>query len=254
MDRVASRIAVFAVLPLLAMPACAGDTTASAPITVSWREKPPYYYTEDGVDKGFMLAYGKEVFAAAGIDARFVREPQKRIWTNFDQRKPNYCSLAWYRLPEREAIAQFSIPVYTDPPHTVLASPAAAAKVQAHASLAALLADPELTLGLVDGVSYGADLDERIAKAGNQVMRRTVSTTNMIQMLAANRFHYMLADRNDWGHMRTHYKEMGAVLQHDVPDMPGGLKRYFLCSRAVPPSVIERLNQAIRTLPKPAPP
>lgn len=248
---------LLAVLPLqalLAMPAFAQDSAASGPVTVSWREKPPYYYTEDGVEKGFMLAYGKEVFAAAGIDARFVREPQKRIWTNFEMRKPNYCSISWYRLPEREAIAQFSIPVYTDPPHTILVSPASAAKVQAHPTLASLLADPELTLGVVDGVSYGADLDERIARAANQTMRRTVPTTNMILMLAANRFNYMLADRNDWGHMRAHYKEMASVIQYDAPDLPGGLRRYFLCSRAMPPSIIERLNQAIRALPKPSSP
>lgn len=243
-----------AVLPLLAIPALASELTSSGPITVAWREKPPYYYTEDGVEKGFMLAYGKDVFAAAGIDAHFVREPQKRIWTNFEMRKPNYCSLSWYRLPEREAIAQFSIPVYTDPPHTILVSPASAAKVQAHASLASLLADPDLTLGIVDGVSYGTELDERIAKTGNQAMRRTVTTTNMILMLAANRFSYMLADRNDWGHMRAHYKETAPVIQYDMPDLPPGLKRHIACSRAVPQSVIERLNQAIRTLPKPVTP
>ncbi len=245
---------LFAVLPLLAMPAFASESPAASPVIVAWREKPPYYYMEDGVEKGFMLEYGKEVFAAAGIDARFVREPQKRIWANFEMRKPNYCSLSWYRLPEREAIAQFSIPVYTDPPHTILVSPAAAAKVQAHASLASLLADPELTLGVVDGVSYGAELDERIARAGNQTMRRTVPTTNMILMLAANRFSYMLADRNDWGHMRAHYKELAPVVQYDVPDLPPGLKRYILCSRTMPASTIERLNQAIRSLPKPVTP
>ena len=242
---------LFAALPLLAMPAFAYE---SAPVTVAWREKPPYYYIEDGVEKGFMLAYGKEVFAAAGIDARFVREPQKRIWTNFDLRKPNYCSLSWYRVPEREAIAQFTIPVYTDPPHIILVSPASVAKVKAHASLASLLADPELTLGVVDGVSYGHELDERIATTANQIMRRTVSTTNMMQMLAANRFNYMFADRNDWGHMRTHFKELASVVQYDVPDLPTGLKRYILCSRAMPASTIERLNQAIRALPKPAAP
>ncbi|GAB2874518.1 hypothetical protein GCM10027277_49690 [Pseudoduganella ginsengisoli] len=245
---------LLAVLPLLAIPAFASESAASSAVTVSWREKPPYYYTEDGVEKGFMLAYGKEVFAAAGIDARFVREPQKRIWTNFELRKPNYCSLSWYRLPEREAIAQFSIPVYTDPPHTILVAPGSAAKVQAHTSLASLMADPELILGVVDGVSYGVELDERIAKAGNQTMRRTVTTTSMMQMLAANRFHYMFADRNDWGHMRAHFKELASVIQYDVPDLPQGLKRYILCSRSMPASTMERLNQAIRALPKPATP
>lgn len=243
-----------ALLPLLAIPAFASEPATAAPITVAWREKPPYYYTEDGVEKGFMLAYGKEVFAAAGIDARFVREPQKRIWANFEMHKPNYCSLSWYRLPEREAIAQFTVPIYSDPPHTILVASTAAAKVQAHPSLASLMADPELTLGVVDGVSYGAELDERIAKSSNQTMRRTVTTTNMMQMLAANRFSYMLADRNDWGYMHSHFKELANVTQYDVPDLPPGLKRHIVCSRDTPAAIIERLNQAIRTLPKPAAP
>jgi hypothetical protein len=76
----------------------------------------------------------------------------------------------------------------------------------------------------------------------------------MIQMLAANRFSYMFADRNDWGHMRSHYKEMASVVQVDEPDLPPGQKRHIVCSKTTAPGVIERLNQAIRTLPKPVAP
>ncbi|CAN7423796.1 transporter substrate-binding domain-containing protein [Pseudoduganella sp. LjRoot289] len=244
---------LFQALPLLIAASLASmATVAAAPLTVSWREKPPYYYTEDGEEKGFMLAYGKAVFAAAGIDARFVREPQKRIWAKFRDGSPNYCSLAWYRLPERELVSQATLPVYADPPHTILVAPGSAARVRAHATLALMMADPELTLAVVDGVSYGPELDARIKTSANQIMRRTVTTTNMIQMLGAGRASYLLADRNDWTFMRARYKELAAVQQYDVPDLPPGLKRHILCSRDVPAATMEKLNQAIRNSPKPS--
>jgi len=68
---------------------------ADAPLTVAWREKPPYYYFDNGVAKGFMLERAKQVFAAAGVPARFVNEPQKRIWANFSHGTQNYCSISW---------------------------------------------------------------------------------------------------------------------------------------------------------------
>jgi hypothetical protein len=63
------------------------------------------------------------VFATAGLEARFVNEPQKRIWANFQHGTTNYCSISWYRLPEREALAQYSQPFHEDLPHTILIAP-----------------------------------------------------------------------------------------------------------------------------------
>src|SRR5262249_45532562 len=117
--------------------------------------------------------------------------------------------------------------------------------------LDALLADSRLTLGLVDGVSYGPELDAKIKRSGNQLMLRTVTTTNMVHMLAAGRASFIFVDRNDWDHLRMRDKELSALVQHDLPDMPPGLKRYIWCSRDVPQHVIARLNQAIKTLPRP---
>jgi polar amino acid transport system substrate-binding protein len=236
----------------LATPLLLAAALASAePVTVSWRDKPPYYYLEDGIAKGFMLDYAKEVFATAGIEAQFVHEPQKRIWARFADGTRNYCSLSWYRMPEREALAQYSLPVYTDPPHTILVASAALERVRAHATLASLMTDPGLTLAVIDGVSYGPELDARIRQSTNQIMRRTVPTTNMMQMLAAGRASYMLADRNDWNHLRTRSKQVGNLTQYDVPDLPPGLKRHIVCSRDVPGAVMDRLNQAIRITAKP---
>lgn len=239
--------------PGTAAAAVAPATAAAAAITVAWSEKPPYYYSEDGLEKGFMLAYGKTLFAAAGIEARFVPEPQKRIWSRFRTGVRNYCSIGWYRLPERTAIVQYSLPVYTDPAQTVLIAPKAVAQVRAHATLASMLADPALTLGLLDGSSYGAELDERIKRSANRKALSNVNSVGMMQMVAADRVSYMLSDRNDWNYTRIRNRSLDGVVAYEVPDVPPGLKRHIVCSLDIPAATMEKLNQAIRTTPRPAP-
>lgn len=227
----------------------AAGSTASAladtPLTVAWREKPPYYYFENGVAKGFMLERAKQVFAAAGVPARFVNEPQKRIWANFAHGVQNYCSISWYRLPEREAIVQFTVPVHADQPHAVLAVSTVAARIKSHPNLKSLVADKSLTLAVVDGVSYGPELDALIASSENRVMRRTVETAAMFRMVAVGRADYLFVDREDWNYLRLKYPELQSLVLVDFPDMPAGLKRYFVCSRDVPAETMERLNRAI---------
>ncbi|MGW8393068.1 substrate-binding periplasmic protein [Pseudoduganella sp. HUAS MS19] len=223
------------------------DAPANAPLTVAWREKPPYYYyDENKAAKGFMLERAKQVFAAAGVPAVFVNEPQKRIWANFNHGTPNYCSISWYRLPEREAVAQYSVSVHADLPHAVLAVPAVAARIRSHASLKSLLSDKTLTLAVIDGVSYGPELDTLIAGSRNRIMRRTVETSAMFRMVAFGRADYLFVDREDWNYLRLKFPELQTLVLIDFADMPPGLKRYFVCSRDVPAETMERLNRAIQ--------
>jgi uncharacterized protein (TIGR02285 family) len=232
---------------LLAATALLCGTGWSAPqqLTVSWRDKPPYHYTEAGVGKGFLLERSQQVFQAAGIPARFVNEPQKRIWANFQHGATNYCSISWYKLPEREALAQYSQPFHEDQPHTILAAPDMAARVKSHASVESLLADPELSLGVVAGVSYGPVLDLMIKASKNHVMSRTVETTLMMRMLNAGRASYMFVDREDLDYFRQNEKTRQVAVQIDLPGMPAGLRRHIVCSKDVPQETMDKLNKAI---------
>lgn len=229
---------------------CAAVTGSAAwsappPITVAWRDKPPYHYLEKGVPKGFLLARARQVFAAAGLEARFIDEPQKRIWANLQHGASNYCSISWYHLPEREALAQYSQPFHEDLPHTILIAPGMEQRVKAHATLAALLADPTLTVGVIEGVSYGPALDAMIKASKNKIMSRTVETTQMMRMLTVGRASYMFVDREDWEFFRDKEKSGKSLVRHDFPDMPGGLKRHIVCSRDLPPQTMDKLNHAI---------
>ena len=238
---------------VLAAAASGAAPPPAPPITVAWRDRPPYYYTENGVDKGAVLISSKQVFADAGVAAHFVKMPSKRIWATFLAHASNFCTIGWYRLPEREAYAQFSLPILSDPPQIVLVAPSAVAAVDRHGTLSALLADPHLSLGLVDGISYGPQFDARIRASANQVQVRTVDAASMMRMVAAGRFSFTISDVDDWRYASAHDATLKPAVRRDYPDMPAGLKRYIMCTKDVPADSMARLNRAIEARkPEPA--
>ena len=80
------------------------SASAQETITVAWRDKAPYHYRENGVAQGFLLLRAQQVFARAAIPAVFIEEPAKRIWHDFEYGRKSFCSIGWYRLPEREQL------------------------------------------------------------------------------------------------------------------------------------------------------
>lgn len=239
-----ARLAFLSLFCITAWPAQADE-----PLTVAWRNKAPYHYLDEGVERGFLLKRTRQVFAAAGITTQFVQQPAKRIWYSFEQGTPRYCSFGWYRLPERERIALFSQPLHTDPPQIVLASTQSLATIAAHKSFASLLHDSSLRLGLVDGVSYGPSLDRLIAGSANQISHTTVEPTVMMRMVAANRVDFMLADQADWDYLREHESGLDGIAEQHFADMPPGLDRYIVCSKDVPAELMTRINRAIARQP-----
>ncbi len=227
-----------------------GSTVLAAPLTVSWRNKPPYHYMENGEERGFLLERSRLVFALAGIEAEFVQMPTLRIWQSFNARQSNLCSIGWYRLPERENLVQYSAALHTDPPQLVIAAPSAQAAVRAHASLASLLQDKNLLLGLAEGVSYGSELDALLTRATLKIERRNAEPLALLRMLALDRFSIMLADREDWNYLRRNESGLDKLGVFEFADMPRGLQRHIVCSKDVSPLVMEKINRAISQLPR----
>jgi len=246
MTKIAASVCSFCLLVLVFPVTAASSATTS--LTVAWRNKPPLHYKENGVEQGILLERARQVFAVAGIPTTFIEEPSKRIWATFASGAPSYCSIGWYRLPERELIVQFSEVFHTDRPHTILVAPAAIEKVRTHRSLASLLTDKDLTLGVVDGVSYGPQLDAMIKTTANRVERKTLEPAPMARMVGANRMSFMFIDRDDWEYLSQHDESVHEATQVDFPDLPPGLNRYIVCSKDVPAETMAKINKAIETV------
>ncbi|MDP3847462.1 MAG: transporter substrate-binding domain-containing protein [Pseudomonas sp.] len=233
---------------LFALPVLAQEP-AEEPITVAWRDKAPYHYNDNGIAQGFLLLRAKQIFAQAQVPAVFVQTPAKRIWHDFEYGKKAFCSIGWYRLPERELVAQFTRAFHVDPPHILLVGPKALPAIQAHKKVNALLADPSISLGVIDGVSYGPALDLLIKHSANQVEHPTVSPTNLMRMVAANRVNYMFADQADWQYLRSREAGLENITEYQFSDLPAGLERFIVCSKDVSSAVMAKLNRAIETRP-----
>jgi polar amino acid transport system substrate-binding protein len=233
-------------LALLAAPVA--GSAAAEPITVAWREKPPYHYTDNGVEKGFLLTRGKLIFDKAGVPARFVEEPTKRIWANFQSGKTNYCSLGRYKQNQRDAMVQYSAAMHIDPPQAIIVSPSDLDKVRAHKSLLSLLADNKLSVGLIDGVSYGPRFDALLGKSGAERIVRTVDSASMMRMVAVGRVSYTLADRYGWEFAVKHDPVLAQATLVEFPDAQGGMTRHIMCGKDVPDATMRKLNRAIEAM------
>ncbi len=215
-------------------------------VTVAWRVKPPHQYTVEGQPRGVLVERVKKVFSLAKIKTQFVEEPTNRIFYNFKNGRKNYCSFGLYYVAERESFAQYSKVFHRDPPQTVLVSPQAFKSVSAHATLASLLADPKLTLGVVDTSSYGPELDDMIKAGKNKILRSTTLQANMARMIAANRASFMFIDRQDWEYLKKNDEHVRGASQIDMPDLPPNQNRYILCSKDISAAQMQRINKAIQ--------
>jgi len=74
--KLARRPLALAGLLLLVRPTLAQD---DRPLTLLYRDKPPYSYTEDRQPKGLLIEQSRAVLSAAGITAQMEEAPLKRI-------------------------------------------------------------------------------------------------------------------------------------------------------------------------------
>ncbi|MBW8847048.1 MAG: transporter substrate-binding domain-containing protein [Burkholderiales bacterium] len=238
--------------PLLALltALCAASGTAQPgqpPLTIEYRDKPPYSYTEGGKPAGFLMERTARLLKRAGIEAHYAEVPIRRTLLNLQANQAPLCSPGLYKIPEREAFARFSLPIHRDRPHVVLANASAAVQIRAQPKLSLLFADSTLQPGLLDGVSYGQQLDQALAATAKPAIRAQLTPLQLARMVGARRVDYMLIDEEDLAWLRKDPDFVPLQLVRiEFADMPRGQLRYFGCSQQVTPQTMDKLNQAIR--------
>ena len=238
----------------LALQLCPAMAQEEGSLLLLYRDKPPYSYTQDRQPAGLLIEQSRAVLAAAGLTARMEEAPLKRIQLELQSGDRALCSPGWYKLPEREQYARFSLPMSQDLPHVVLVGPRSAAAVRAHRSLASLLADGKLRMAVVDGISYGAELDALIKRHQPAPLRATVTPLHLTRMLAAGRADYMFMDREDYLWLSRHGEVSRQLSALTLADMPAGLQRHMMCSKKMPDATMQAIDAAIRALGMPKPP
>jgi len=252
------------VLPALALLAC---LAAPAPAqqarqaTVIYFERPPYYYTHQGQPGGFLLAIARNAFEAAGLEVGYESAPPKRIMARMRE-GGQLCSVGWFRTPEREAFALFSAPIYRGQPLVLVVAWRSQQRLAGLTTLAEVFATPGLTWGVPGGYAYGTVVDELRARLEPRVVDAPVALDQMLPMLTAGRFDYLLLapeelplldphaavgeDRERPAQGQESAERHGDFLVLPLADLPDGPARHIMCSPDVGPAFMERLDQGVQ--------
>ena len=234
-------------LALLALHAAQASTEPE--VLVAYRDKPPYSTTTNGRPSGVLIDKTRRVFETAGVPYRLAEMPVKRIASEIEANQQAICSPGWYRLPERERSGKFSAAIHRDAPQLVLTSHARAAAVRAHVNLRALLRDERMQLLVLEGVSYGADLDALVAARPQRPQSAVGTSLQVGRMIAAERGDYMFIDQADYDFLRRADARTAAAVEIvRFADMPPGIQRYYWCSRKVDAPLLSRIDAAIHKL------
>lgn len=223
------------------------------PLLVHYAPLPPRSYTApDGQPAGTLIEQFRGLAEQAGLKIRLQETPLKRSLHEIEQQRAPLCALGAFRTPEREVWGRYSLALSADAAPLFYATPAQAPRLKRHASAAAVLADPALLLVLVDGVSYGNQLDALIAAAPRPPLRAGIDQQRMFRMLLAGRADYSIASPEELAHLVERGELPAAGLEAvRLPGMPEGRSRHLLCSKLVPEALLQRIDAALRTKPRP---
>jgi uncharacterized protein (TIGR02285 family) len=221
--------------------AAGGD---SPPLTVYYNERPPYAVTAgEQQERGLTATPAVRALNAAGIPFRWVELPSSRQLQQIKDSRLPECALGWFRNAEREQFALFSRPLYQDRPSVALAY---RGFQPATRLLSEVLAQPDVTVLVKERFSYGPYADGLLAQRRVQITATTVENSQMALMVARHRADFMFAAEEEAAVL---IEQAGPEAQHlkvlRFDDMPPGEKRHLMCSKAVPPETMQRLNAAI---------
>lgn len=237
--------AMGAVAVLAGLVLAATVAAADGPLTVYYIHRPPYYVKDAaGQAGGFLVEITRQVLIEAQIPFHFEEMPPKRILSRLRERR-RACSPGWFKTPDRERVARFSQSIYRNLPLCMIINRQLALRFEEAPKMARILSSG-LTLGVMDGFSYGPWTDAHIADFRPKVYRLTGRQGNLLKMVLRNRVDYMFMAIEEAAHVFAHNDRaaaMGRIVR--IADAPEGNQRHIMFSLGVDEQTVEKIDSAI---------
>lgn len=217
-------------------------------LDIHYFEYPPYYHQlETGQASGIIVDLARKIFAAAGVEPRFSFMPAKRILYEIESDRPA-ASLGWFKTPEREEFALFSLPIYVNRPVGVFFLKENEEKFRPYSTLEGLLQSGKFFFGRVQGLSEGPQLDGMLAKYEDKTVQVAADSIRLLKMLESKRFDFILMPPEEVDVLlEAAQTPKDRFMLRAMSDIPQGTLRYIMYSKAVPADLIRRIDQAILT-------
>jgi len=232
---------------LLGATSICGAHTESTELLISYIERPPYYYTgPQGELVGFLGLLTREIMTVAGIDAHYVQLPVRRILAEVQRDHHPHCSIGWYRNPERDKFASFSLSIFSEPPIIALVRRSDQTKMAKYQSLAQLVQQSGLIAGIMKNFSYGTEVDHILNQHIEHRALQLERQEQLLRLLAAGRVDYLLvAPPEVEGMITAAGLNPADFLVHPLADVHSDNERYLMCNKSLDPEMMAQINRAI---------
>lgn len=226
-------------------PPSASEAELCTTIEVIYHERPPYVITVDEGITGLSGSPTKFAFDQLGLPVTWSLTPTNRQLIILQENSGCYCSPGWFKNPDREKFARYSDPIYQDQPQIAITY-ADNPILQSGMTVEEALTNPDLTLGVKDGYSYGAFLDAKIAEFQPKKDVTTAENVNMLEKVHKkyNDYFFMAPEEAD-GLIALSTLPAADFRYVTFSDMPDGENRYIICSMRVQPEILTKLNEAL---------
>ena len=218
-----------------------------AAIIVHFHQRRPFYISDDTVH-GLVIDPIAMAFKTAGIPYVWQETPARRQLDIIERNEDESCAAGWFKTPEREAYAKYTLPIYQDKPFVAVARADNEYLAEAE-TLDRVLHERRLQLLVKEGYSYGRFIDEKLKAFDPRRITTTAENQNILKMIENYRADYSFMTEEEAEDLLTSPEaKAGTFRIVRFSDMPAGGKRYIICSQKVGREIIARLDAAIRAL------
>jgi ABC-type amino acid transport substrate-binding protein len=212
-------------------------------VTVYFNERPPL--TMVAGQTGILVDLTKAVLTEAGIRARFIELPAIRILDLLRTGDPDALGIGEFLTPEGETWDRYSIPLYQEHPIVALVNARAAASIGNPVRLEVLLSSG-LTLGQMQGRSFGPSVDAKIRTQGLTPVETAVEIPQLLKMVQAGRMDYTFLSEEEARYLLKQDPALtpGLILTR-LTDPPPGNLWFFLYPKEFDPALATRIDAAI---------
>jgi polar amino acid transport system substrate-binding protein len=227
---------------------CAARSGNAESLDVFYFEYPPYYHQlENQEASGIIVDLARRIFAAAQVEPAFSFVPAKRILHELQGGRPA-ASLGWFKTPEREQFALFSLPIYVNRPVEVFFLREDESRFRPYSTLEGMLQSGQFVFGRVQGFSEGPHLDTMLEKYRNKTVQVATDSVRLLKMIEARRCDFMLVAPEEADVLlEAAQVPKEKFMLRAMSDIPQGNLRYIMYSKAVPQALIRSIDEAILT-------
>jgi len=211
------------------------------------------YPQEQGIEQGpgrFAFDYlraAEMVTQDSGVSVRWVALPLQRMFHRLKLEEPDFCIGGAGVTPERRELGKFTMPFIEDRMIGVIALKSRRAALDRAHSLTDLSRSDSTFLAFPN-LNYGEAVTPLLEDLRKQdrVVAAPPGIIQVVDMVARNRADFALVSLRYTANLLATRPDRDDFVLRTYPDMHRDFHMAFLCSKGVPDTVMDRLDEAVQ--------